>query len=122
MGDDEQVPKLANHWVDSDDRGITTETAPRHMKFVRVSRDELDDLKSSNNTLDLVFFSISVGAFITIATTLRTIDIVDAADLATFRNGAALSALTSCYFGISAIRGELRWRRKIENLKNSSDG
>lgn len=120
MAEDEQLPTLASHWADPDDRGVTTETAPRHMKFVRVSRDELDDLKSFNSTLELAFFSISIGAFITIVTTLMTIDIPGPTNLATFRSMAVLTAVTSCYFGVRAIQGERRWRRKIDSLKNSS--
>ena len=122
MGDDEQVARASN-WLEPapGDKGVTTETAPRHMRFVRVSRDELDDLKSSNSTLSLAFFSTSLGALITIVATLVTVDISDPTTLATFRALAVVCIVASCYFGVGAIQDDRRWRRKIEYLKNSVD-
>ena len=123
MVDDGQVAHPSN-WFEpppGNGGGVTTETAPRHMRFVRVSPDELDDLRSSNSTLSLVFFSSSFGALVTVLATLATVDISEPTTLATFRALAVLFIITSIYFGLGAIHGERRWRRKLENLKNTSN-
>ena len=90
------------------------------MKFVRVTRDELDDLKSSNSTLELAFFGISVGALITIWQTLKTVFISDPSTHATFVALEVLFLVSSVYFGVATIRGEYKWRRKIDELKKGS--
>jgi hypothetical protein len=108
------------HWVDGGDTGVTAATAPRHMKFVRVSVDELEDLKSSNSTLELAFFGISLGALITVATTLGTVPLPDSTR-AIFVALTVLFGLASAYFGGATIRGELRWRRRINYLKSMAD-
>ena len=124
MADDAQVPEpTGGNWIQPKpgDKGVTTETAPRHMKFVRVSPEELDDLRSSNSTLSLAFFNSSFGALITVVATLLTVHISDPTTLATFRALAVLFLITSSYFGVGAIQGERRWRTKIDSLKNSSN-
>ena len=90
------------------------------MRFVRVSTGELEDLKSSNSTLELTFFGISFGALITIGATLKTVSITDTATHATFVALAFLFGMSSAYFGFATIRGEARWRRKINALKDGS--
>jgi hypothetical protein len=87
------------------------------MKFVRVAVSELEDLKSSNSTLELAFFGISFGALITIVTTLNTVPISDPSTHATFVAVAFLFGILSAYFGVVTIRGEVRWRRRINDLK-----
>ena len=121
---DDSHPQPSANWVDASpgESGVTTETLPRHMKFVRVSRDELDDLKSSNSTLELAFFGICLGAFITVATTLKTVTLADSSTHAAFVASTVIFGLLTAYFFAATIRGELRWRRKIDNLKNSSAG
>src|SRR5438552_1358270 len=101
-------------WVDrpAGDTGLTTETVPRHMKFVRVALTELDDLRASNSTLELAFFGMTFGAFVTILSTLRTVQINDASTHAAFVASAVLLGVLSAYFGIATIRGEARWRKR----------
>ena len=101
----------------SADAGITWETAPRHMKFVRVTYDDLDQLKNSNSTLELAFFGICFGALVSVWTTTATIDLTDPAIKATFVGLKIMLLLATVYFGIAAARGEYRWRRKIKELK-----
>ena len=127
MADDQQTPESpepASNWVEPEpgDGGVTTETAPRHMRFVRVSPDELDDLKSSSSTVPLAFLGSSFGALITILITLATVDISDLTTTATFRALGVVFALSSSYFGVETFRSECRWRQKIDNLKNGSKG
>src|SRR5262245_41805492 len=112
----------APHWVDSPhgEGGVTAETAPRHMKFVRVSLSELDDLKSSNSTLELAFFVISFGALITVATTLATVTLPDL-PRTVFILLTVMFTLASAYFAGATIRGELRWRKKIKDLKGEAN-
>ena len=109
-------------WVDSPpcDSGVTTETAPRHVKFVRVSRDELRDLKAANSTLELAFFGISFGALLTVATTLATVTLPDLPKTV-FIALTVMFLLASVYFGAATIRGELLWRKKINSLIGSDD-
>lgn len=123
MSEEAQPQTTAPHWVDPPpgEGGVTTETAPRHMKFVRVAKSELEDLKSSNSTLELGFFGISFGALITLVATLRTVTITDAATHAAFVAGALVFGLAAAYFGIATIRGERRWRRRIDALKSGKD-
>jgi hypothetical protein len=104
-------------WVDAPagEPGVTTETAPRHMKFVRVSRDELNDLKSANSTLELAFFGISFGALLTVSTTLATVDLPDLPKTV-FIALTVMFLLAAVYFGAATVRGELRWRKKIKAL------
>jgi hypothetical protein len=117
----QQPESQSAQWVELGEGGVTTETLPRHVQFVRVSPAELEDLKSSNSTLELAFFALSVGCLITIFATLGTVAISDPSTHAAFVAAALLFILAALYFGIAAIRGELRWRRKIDSLKNASD-
>lgn len=105
-------------WVETapGDAGVTVETAPRHMKFVRVAVDELEDLKSSNSTLELAFFGISFGALLTLGTTLSTVTL-DGNVKVVFVVLTVVFVLASAYFGLATWRGERRWRGRIERLK-----
>lgn len=113
----DELQQAAPNWLDNREGGVTTETAPRHMKFVRVAVSELEDLKTSNSTLELAFFGISLGAFLTIVTTVNTVDFTDAATRAVYVALAFLFGFASLYFAAATVRGELRWRRKINDLK-----
>lgn len=122
MAEQPQQPEAQSaQWVEPGEGGVTTETLPRHMRFVRVSTDELDDLKSSNSTLELAFFSLSVGCLVTTSATLKTVTISDPAAHAAFVAAALVFLVGTLYFGIAAFRGEVRWRRKINSIKNASD-
>ena len=117
---DTAQPAPGTRWVEPGDTGVTTATAPRHMSFVRVQVSELEDLKSANSTLELAFFGISVGALITVATTLATVPLNDSTN-ALFVGLTILFVLSSAYFGLATIRGEFRWRKKISDLQKMAD-
>jgi hypothetical protein len=120
MGEPEQPQQGGGiQWIDAGQAGVTTETLPRHMKFVRVATNELDDLKSSNSTLELAFFGISLGAIVTIICTLKTVQ-MDAATHTIFVSVSWVFGLAAAYFGLATLRGELRWRRKINGLKRGA--
>jgi len=91
------------------------------MKFVHVAISELDDLKASSSTLELAFFGICIGAFITIVTTLATVTIPESSTHAAFLGLAYVSGVATVYFGLATFRSELRWRRKVDNIKRGRD-
>jgi len=102
-------------WGDDADGGVTSSTAPRHMRFVRLSKEDLEYLRSSNSTLELAFFGISAGALLTVVTTLLTVSLPDPSTHAVFVGLTVLFVLASAYFGAASIRGEVRWRKKTKD-------
>ena len=116
MGEPEQHGPGAQ-WVEGGGAGVTAETLPRHIRFVRVSPSELDDLKSSNSTLELALAGICAGCLVTVLATLWTVTIADPSTHAAFVAAVIVFLLGFLYFGLATLSCEVRWRRKIDALK-----
>lgn len=100
----------------ADESGVSVETAPRKVKFVRVSLDELEDLKSSGSSVELAMFGVCFGALLTFGGTLLTVSLTNDLTRGFFGLATIMFAVFSIYFGIGAIRGERRWRSRIDRL------
>ncbi|HEV8392992.1 MAG TPA: hypothetical protein VGQ37_01910 [Vicinamibacterales bacterium] len=84
-----------------------------------MSVDELEDLKSSNSTIPLALFGISFGALVSISTTLATVSLTDTMRI-TFIASAVVLTLASIFFGATALRAEVQWRKRIERFRKVS--
>jgi hypothetical protein len=117
-----QSPEAAGpQWV-TDDRGVTATTAPRHMKFVRLTVDELDDFKSLDSSIDLALCGMSFGAFLTVGITLWTVTLPTPTAHILFVLMTIIFAVASAYFGINTVRCEIKRRKKIDRLKKMAEG
>ena len=107
-------------WTTADE-GVTTSTAPLHMRFVRLSKSDLEYLKSANSTLELAFFGICAGGLISVFTTLKTVTLTDPTTHAVFIVLTVVLSLLTGFFGLAAWRGDRRWRKKIDPLIKKAD-
>lgn|GEM_PF-3688376 len=83
---------------------------------------ELDTLGSASAqaSLHLAFFGVSIGAAITLAITLGTVEIGSPRAYAAFWGAFLLSVVSTLYFGIRAALDFRRSRRQIREIRKQS--
>ena len=95
---------------------VTVNPVHRQLNVFQITEDELVSLYASGNykTLDSGMFSLSLGAAITLAATLMTVDIANAKLNAAFVAALIVSLLASVFFGSRAV---IAWRTAAQTLK-----
>jgi len=82
---------------------VTIKQIPREVLMFAVGEHELDGLTSTNAPLFLSFFGISMGALISLGTTLWTVPIPQPVSHATFVGMAWVSLAGTVVFAILSI-------------------
>jgi hypothetical protein len=103
-------------WVTDGASGITTSTAPRHMCFVPMTLDELDDIRSSGNDLEIAFLGICTGALLTVSVTLATVELPELTKLV-FITLTVVFSLASSYLGLAAYNKHVKWKRRFRRYE-----
>ena len=110
------IKQTQPEWSDDSDPGVSFETAARNMKFLRVTPDELEDLKDvSSGSLELASVGITGGAFITMAVTLATVDL-EGITKGVFITLTVVFLIFSLYFGAKSYKEFQKLRHAIDRL------
>lgn len=119
MPSNDQAPLVGReiHWTPGGESGVTSSTAPRHFDLVQLTLEEIEELRSANNSTDLTFFGISFGALLTVAVTLATVPLPTTASHVIFVVLTAGFALASAVFGVNAFQKHRRWQRKYKRYE-----
>jgi hypothetical protein len=97
---------------------VTVEVVPRHLRMHNISESELDALTSDGSTLNLTFFGICFGAFVSFAVVLYTGGVTDPTKHATFSMLTFSCLLMSAFFGIRGVSEYLSWQKKRSEMKS----
>lgn len=117
MAPNDVSEKPVSHWASDPGGGVTSNTAPRHFDLVRLTLDEIEELRSANNSTDLTFFGISFGALLTVAVTLATVTLPSMASHVIFVVLTIGFALASGVFGLNAYQKHRKWQRKYKRYE-----
>ena len=105
------------------DASITIQTRGRHLAMCYVFDHELESIGSANSkvSLDVALFGVSAGALIAFAITLATVEITSPFVFATFCGLAAISLISTVFFGgrflISRNESKTQINRILEESK-----
>jgi len=100
---------------------LTFEVVPRHVKMHSISESELDAIAALSNSVHLTFFGICVGALISFFIVLSSGGIADPNQHATYVMLTFAAAILAAYFGIRGGGDYIQSKRKLRELKKSSD-
>jgi len=96
---------------------ITLELVPRHLKMHYVNETELDAISSVANSMNMTFFGICSGAFISFGSVVWSGSLPDPNRYALFNMLTYGNGLLSVYFLIQGIREYLANNKRVKDIK-----
>jgi hypothetical protein len=88
------------------------------MKMYLLSESEIDSLVSLGSSIDLTFFGIACGAFISLGITLFTVQITEPKKYAAFVGTTVLAGFLTVFFAARAISSYRRAQKRLEAIKH----
>ncbi len=85
-----------------------------------VSEDDLDNLATSGDSIWLAAFGISTGGFISLFTTINTVNIPDPSQHAMFVSMAWLSGFVALLLLCKVVLDRISLQRKLKKYKTES--
>jgi hypothetical protein len=87
------------------------------MRMIHVSTDDLDNVASLGNSLNLTFFGLSVGAAIAFVIVLTTGNVTDPTIHAAYIAALMVSSVFSLFFGIRGAIDYKAAKKKLNEIK-----
>jgi len=95
---------------------VTTVFHPRVFDMHTVADQELDELASGSQSVNLGLFGVAFGALVSVAITLSTVSLPTRM-LAAYAGSCIALVLLSIYFGMQAIRDIVASRRRLNRIR-----
>ncbi|HTX76972.1 MAG TPA: hypothetical protein VMD29_12260 [Terracidiphilus sp.] len=85
-----------------------------------ISDSELDTLVSLGSSIDLTFFGITAGAFVSLIITVFTVSIPAAREFAAFIGATILTAILALFFGIRGVKAYSEGQKLLKTIRSGN--